>query len=227
MAVVTGYAGREVAIGYTPGIASIVTAIAGTDDLIVIDRFHRFPGAAAVAVLAIVRGRRVIGTLAIFAITIVATIAADVIAAVLEIGRRPTTGAMAEIAGVVADNVILRLTVRHGTVVATGAGTDDLIVINPDHRRPIAVAVAILACVGGRHVGIVFSRLRSTVMTAETVAGHLTVFKGRWDPLIGRMAKIAGIVAGDVVLRLAVGIAPVMAAVTDTQDLVVIDPGHR
>lgn len=134
MTAIAGLAGDKVAVGLTRGETAVVTAVAGAVDLIVIDPSHRLPCAVAMASLANVRGRWVPGTLTVRDITVVTAVATGGYVAVVEIGRSPTAGAVAEIAGIVAGDMILRLALRDGAIVAAGADTDDFVVIDP-HRR--------------------------------------------------------------------------------------------
>lgn len=87
--------------------------------------------------------------------------------------------------------------------------------------------MAALAVIAGLNVVSVFAFGRVAVVTAETVVGHGTMIEGCRHPVVGGVAEVAGIAAGDMIRRLALRGAPIVAAGTDTTDLVVIDPGHR
>ena len=75
----------------------------------------------------------------------------------IEVGRDPGIGCVAKIAGIVTGNVRGVFARGSTAVVATEAGTYHIVVVDPDHRYPGGIAVAILTQVIGRDVSGVFS----------------------------------------------------------------------
>ena len=114
-------------------------------------------------------------------------------AAVIEVGRHPAVGGVAQIAGVVAGDVVRRLAGGGGAVVTTEAGADHVIVIDPDHRHPGGVAMAVLAHIVGRNVGRILAGGGGAVVAAGAVGRGAGVIEGRRYPGVGGVAQIAGV----------------------------------
>lgn len=116
---------------------------------------------------------------------------------------------------------------RCSAVVTAVAGTDDVGMINPDHRYPGGIAMAILTDIGGVDMAAVLTRCRGAVMAAETVDGNTPMIEVGWYPATGGVAQITGVVARHVVRRLTGRCGAVVTAVAGADDIRMIDPDHR
>ena len=83
-------------------------------------------------------------------------------------------------------------------VVAGGAGTDDVGVIDAGDRNPAAGAVAVLADRVGLDMGGVLAGGGGAVVAAGAVAADTAVVEHRAAPAVGGVAIVTGIAAGDV-----------------------------
>lgn len=62
----------------------------------------------------------------------------------IEVGRHPGIGCVAKIAGIVTGNMRGVFPYGNAAVVTTETGTYHIVVVDPDHRHPSGVTVAIL-----------------------------------------------------------------------------------
>jgi hypothetical protein len=205
----------------------VVTAIADTDDIGMIDPDHRYPGGIAMAILADIGGVDMAAVLTRCrgAVMAAETVVGD--AAVVEVGRYPATGGVAQITGVVARHVVRRLTGRGGAVVAAVTAADDIGVVDPDHRYPGGVAMTILTHIGGLDMRRILTDCCRTVMTAGTVCRRVGMIEGSRHPGCSCVAQITGVVAGNMGRVFTCGRGAVVAAVAAADDIGVVDPDHR
>lgn len=84
----------------------------------------------------------------------------------IEIGRRPAC-CRVTLDTVCGDGDMVGVhTVGNGAVVATVAGTDHISMVDPSHRFPLRIAMAILAHIVGLHMfGVLTRQRRYTVTT--------------------------------------------------------------
>lgn len=85
--------------------------------------------------------------------------------------RQPSVGCMANVALLGGDEMIRRGTHGGGAIVAAATTADYIQVINPDHRSPRCVAMAILADIRSVDMAAVFSLRRGAVVTTDAVGG--------------------------------------------------------
>lgn len=112
-------------------------------------------------------------------------------------------------------------------VVAAEASALHLIVIDLIGRRPLAVAMASLTHLAGRHMGRVLARYRGAVMTSGAVAGDRGVVEIGGRPGVCGVAVGAGIDTGDMGIGFAHGNGAVVAAHTSADHMGMIDSGRR
>ena len=99
--------------------------------------------------------------------------------------RQPSVGCMANIALLGGYEVTRRGTGCGGAIVAAAATADHIRMINPDHRRPRGVAMAILANVRGVYMAAVLSLRSGAVVTPHTVGGVIRVIEIGRHPCSG------------------------------------------
>ena len=130
------FAGRRIAV---------VTAIAGSQNLRVIDSKYRRPGCAPVAILAGIRSAYVCGVLpgCVSAVVTTEAISGDV--CVIEDGRKPQCAGVAIVALVTGNNVPGRFACCEGAVVAGSTTPGDGRVVHDRDRAPGRSCVAALA----------------------------------------------------------------------------------
>ena len=164
-----------------------------TQYLRVIDSNDGRPHGRAVAVLADVRGLRVLRTLArrIGAVVAARAVAGDI--RVVEIRRPPRDRRVTVIAVVAARDVRRVLARSRDTIMAGAAGTEDLGVVDSQYWRPHSGRVAVLADVRCRHVLEILARCVIAVMAANAVARDIRVIDGRGQPARCRVTVVAAI----------------------------------
>lgn len=226
MAHVALLSGNEVPARHTGCGGAVVTTVAGTENLRVIHPQYRYPRGIAMAILADIGGLDVAGMFASGrrAVVTTRTVAAD--AAVIEIGRHPAVGGVAQITGIVTRHMVGRLAGSGGTVVAAKARTDDGIVIDTQDRYPGRIAVTVLTYVTGLDMACMLTGGGTAVMATEAVCGDAGMIKVGRHPGIGGMTKIACIVTGDMGGVLAGGGSSVVTAETGANHIGMIDPQH-
>lgn len=153
-----------------------------------IDPDHRDPCRIAMATLAHITRLDMGGMLTRCRGAVMAAEAVTRNRGVIEVRRYPGIGRMTEIAGVIAGNMVRRLTRCGGAVMTAETGADHIGMINPNHRYPSRVAMAILAHIRGEDVRGVFTSRYRAIMAAETTACGSGMIKVGWYPGIGRMA---------------------------------------
>ena len=145
----------------------------------------------------------------------------------VEVRRYPTTGGVAGLAIVAAVDMGGVLAYSRSAVMTTEAGAHDIGMIDPDHRTPGGVAMAVLADIRGRDVASVLAGGRGAVVAARTVGrGAGVVEIGRY-PAIGGMTGLTVIAAVDMRRVFTGSGGAVVAAETGTDHVTVINPGHR
>lgn len=207
------------------GDVAIVTAAAGSDHVGVLYLNRRNPIGSAVTILAAIVGRHMRGTLAILFYPVMATDTVSRHFGVVISCGRPTRGGMAVGTDIVAGDMIRTLAVRHGPVMATRTGTENLRMIDPDHRRPFAIAMTTPTGVGGSHMGVILAGDRSTIVATCTVRCHCGMFEVRRRPSVCGMTLYTVIAADDMILRLTAGDASVVTANASPYDVAVRNGG--
>ena len=202
---------------------AIVTAAATTDDLCVIHGVSGREQVCRVTVLADV-GRLDVGRVlagCIDAVVAVETVAGDI--DMIKVGRQPGYRRMAVIAVIAAGNVCRVLAGRRYAVVAGPAGTENLCMVHSNRRHPDAGVVAILTDIRRLDVRCGLACRGNAVVAADTVVGNTHVIEVRRPPRDGGMAVIARIAAGNMCRVLAGGCDAVVARITGTDYLCVIN----
>ena len=74
-----------------------------------------------------------------------------------------------------------------GAIMAAVTGADHITVINPDHRNPRGVAMAILADIIGIDMAAIFARCHGAVVTTDAVGGVICVIEICRHPCSGRV----------------------------------------
>ena len=116
----------------------------------------------------------------------------------IEVGGQPGDRRVAVIAVVTARDMRWMLTNSNGTVVARGAGANDLGMVHVIGGYPGIRIVAVFAYIGRLYMRRVFAGCIGAVMAARTIARDVDVIEVRWQPSDGRVAVIAIGAAGDV-----------------------------
>ena len=112
---------------------------------------------------------------------------------------------------------------RDRTVVARGAGAEDLGMIDGISRYPLDTAVTAVALVRRLWMCWPLAGRISAVVATDAVAGNVDVVEVRGHPCTGRMAVVTGVAARDVRGMLARSQRTVMAGAANTDDLGMID----
>ena len=152
---------------------AIMTGLAASQYLGVIDGHHRCPQVRRVAVLADVGRLNVSGILTgrVGAIVAAYTVAGD--AHVVEVRRQPGDGAVAIVAGITARDVS-RVFPRRGDAIMTGSAASQYLgVIDGQDRRPQVRRMTIFADVCGLYVRRSLPGCVCAVMAAYAVAGNV------------------------------------------------------
>ena len=113
---------------------------------------------------------------------------------------------------------------RCGSAVMTrSAGTQDLSMVNGIRRRKYVGVVTIFADVGRLNMSRTFTDRIDAVVTAGTIIGDTEVIEIRRTPSYCRVAVITGVTARDMGWMFTCGDIAVMACVTGTDDLRVVN----
>ena len=121
---------------------------------------------------------------------------------------------MASLAVIITLDMLRMLAGGGGAVVTAAAGTDHIGMVDPDHRCPCCIAVAVLAHVGGLNMLTMLAGCGRTVVATGAVTGHIGVIEVRRHPAVGGMAVGADIAAGNWIRGLARCRCAVVAART-------------
>lgn len=208
------------------GNVAVMTAVAGTHDLTVIDPDRRYPVRGAMAILAQIAGPDVVGILTCCRGTVVATGTVIGHIGVVEIRRYPARRGVTGKTVIRCLQMIRTLADSGVAVMTTAASTGHVGVIDPGHGNPTGDGVTILAAVVGRHVFGVLTAGLSSVMTTDAVTRDAGVIIGCRRPACRGVAVGADIATGDMVRSLALRHGTVVAARTGTEDLGMIDLGR-
>lgn len=144
----------------------------------------------------------------------------------IESRRHPRSGRVAQVTGVVADDMVRRLTSCYHAIMAAIAGANDIRMIDPYHRGPSRIAVTILADIVGLDVGAVLTGYRGTIVATRTVSRYIGVIEIRRNPALGCMAIATLIYTYDMIRGLTCRSNAVVAVRTGALDVSMIDPGH-
>ena len=137
---------------------------------------------------------------AVFACGGTAVVAAGAVAGdrtVIKDRSVPAVGGVAVVTAIATGNVVGRLTLRHRTVVAAGAGANHSTVVNSADRAEAVSGVTILTVVAGVNMTAVFACGGTAVVATYTTHGDTRVIKLSVLPALGSMTIIATITAGD------------------------------
>lgn len=140
--------------------------------------------------------------------------------------RQPTVDGMAHVALLGSYEVTRRDADGAGAIVAAVTATDHIRVIDPAHRYPGGVAVAVLADIVGLDMSIALAGGGVAVVAACTVVGLVRMIEiGRY-PGLGGMAIVTGIAASDVIRGLADRRCPIVATCAGALYVCMIDAGN-
>jgi len=202
---------------------AVMAGIAGSDDLVMVDRHHRCKHVCRVAVLADVRrlhmGRILAGSFD-------AVVAADTIATdvdVIKVCRQPAKRAVAVVAGDATGDVGWVLADGNDAVVTGTASPDYLIVINDHLGRKNICVVAVFADIRSLNVCRVLTDCVRAVMAADTGTGDVQMVEIRRQPTDRAVTIIACIAAGNVRCVLTACDHPVVARAAITCYLCVVN----
>lgn len=148
-------------------------------------------------------------------------------AGMIEVGRYPGGGRMAQIAGVVAGDVRRVLACCDGAVVTTETDTDHIRMIHPGNRYPGRVAMAILTYIGRLDVRGVLTRRRAAVMAGHATVSHIGMIKIGRHPATGRMTGCTVIATRYMGRILADRCRTVVTAEAGTEHIGMIHAKHR
>jgi len=104
---------------------------------------------------------------------------------------------MTVVARVAAGYVSQVFACRNDSIVTAAAGTDDLGVIDGQHRRKDVGGMAVFTDIRRSNVPAILANCFRTVVTTNAVAGNIQVIKICRQPTHGAMTVIAGIAARD------------------------------
>ncbi len=227
MTIVTGIAAIDMCRILAGRDRAVVTAVAGTNNLRVIDSHCRRKGNHIVAVLAYQGGLYVCWVLAdgVGAVVTAGTIAGDV--HVVEIGRNPSASGMTIIASVATGQVRGMFAGCGHTVMTRTATADYLCVINSVSWHPDSRVVAVFADIAGQNVSGIFPGCIGPVMAARAIAGDVDVIEVRRHPAIGGMTVVAAVATRNVGRVLTRCDIAVVTRLTGTDDLSVVHHGGR
>lgn len=198
MTVVTVIAAGDVKLILADRNRIVVARHTRTDNLRVIDGVRRYPGDIVVAVLAYVRG---LNMRQIFAGRLHAVMAANTIVddgAMVEGRRYPCGRRMTIVTGVDAGDMRRMLADCDGVVMAGGAGTDNLGVIDRVCRHKDDAVVTVFAYIGGLDVRRRLAGRFHAVVATDAVAHDIDMIEVGRNPRRRCMAIITGIATDDV-----------------------------
>ena len=219
-------AALDVICRFAGGCCVIVTANACPIHIIMINLNRRLPSAVAVAILTQIGCVHMGRALAGDRIAIMAAGATAVRIVMVKVGGYPAGRGMAD-ETILRNWDVIRIDAgSRGAVVAAVTGTLHMRVIDLSDGQPTAVAVTILADIGGLDVGGILAREDGAVVTAETSGRDCIVSESRRYPTRSGMAGLTVIAAGDVVGTLAGGRDIVMATETSPYHFQVIDADY-
>lgn len=115
---------------------------------------------------------------------------------VIKVRRSPGITRMAVVTGVAAGKVGGMLAGGDDAIVTGIAGTDDLRVINGEHRRKDVGVVAVFTDISCLNVRLVFTCCLHAVVAVDAISGDIQVVEIRWQPSSRRVAVVTGIRAG-------------------------------
>ena len=145
----------------------------------------------------------------------------------IERRTRPGIGRVAIIAGVAAGNVSIVLTRGHAAVMTAEAGPQHLGMIRTRHRCKQVGVMAGLAGIGRVDVTVVLANGLRPVVAGHAVAGHTSMIKCRTRPGSRVVTVIAGVTAGDVVVRFTARYRAIVTTEAGTLHLGMIRTRHR
>ena len=206
---------------------AIMTRAAGAHHLRMVDRIGGGPHSAVVAILANICCLYVCQVLARRLDAIVTTGAISANAHVIKIGRSPGITRMAIVASVAACNVGRMLAGGYDAIVTGVAGTDDLRVINGEHRREYVGVVAVFTDITCLNVRLVFACCLHTVVTVDAISGDIQVIEIRRQPSSRRVAVVTSIAADQMIQVFAASDNAIVAGPTISDNLHVIDKVSR
>jgi hypothetical protein len=177
MAIVAGVATVDVCRVFTCCYDTIVAAVTSSEHLGVIDRKYRHPNIRGMAVFADVAGQNVGRVLAcgIRPVMTTETVPGDI--CVVKIGRQPSCGGMAIVAGVSTADVCWMFSDCYSTVVAAFTSSENLGVIDRECRCPDVGCVAVLANVCRQYVSVRFAGRVGTVVAIEAIVAYVGMIK--------------------------------------------------
>jgi len=180
-----------------------MTTAASAGHTVMVYPDHRCPCRVAVAVLTRIGAQNMLRMLAGRRGAIVAAGAIARHIGVIEVRRHPAIGSMAALAITSTLDMLWMLAHCCRAVVTAAASADDLRMINPNHRCPCRVAVAVFADIGAQHMLRVFTGRRGAIMAADAIACYIRVIEVRRHPAIGGMTSLAVVAARDMLRILA------------------------
>ena len=202
---------------------SVMTGIAGANDLRVIYRKHRHPDVGRVAVFANIRRLDVSWRLTCCVGTVMAAGAITRDIHMIKIRGQPANRGMTIVA--INSTVYVRRVFagRYHTVMTGPASAHYLGMIDGERRLPYIRCVAVFADIGRLNMGERFAGGFNAVMAAGAVTGDVDVIKVCGQPANRGVTIVARVVAGDMRWVFASCCDAIMARATGTQHLRVVD----
>jgi hypothetical protein len=227
MTAVALLSGGKVSTRHTGGSSAVVAAVTGTKDVAMIHPQDWNPCGIAVAALTHIRTLDMPCMLTGGRGAIMTTGAVGSDGAMIEIGRYPGSGGVAEIAGVVAGHMTCMLASRRGAVVAAETGAYHLVVIYSKRRYPSGVAMTGLTHIRRLDMACMLTCGCGAVMTGGAVRCDRGMVEVSRCPGRGRMTEIAGIITWNMSGMFACGCDTVMAAEAGADDCGMVHSDHR
>lgn len=205
-------------------VSAIVATSACTTDFVMVDGGDRRPGDNGVASITEITGINMDRVFCRGNKTIVTAEAGLLTDAAVIKCNFPVLCAVTGLAGFTGDDMQWTLANGNQVIVATGAGTNRLVVIKVGDRRPACDRMTGIADHGRGHVrGMVVS----TVTRGAGADDFGMIYLRNRDECCGVVTRLANAGAVDMIVWLAFRDHPVMATVTVTQHLLMIDPVNR
>lgn len=223
MAIVTGVATGEMGGMFAGGYDAIVTGVAGTDDLRVINGEHRREYVGVVAVFTDISCLNVRLAFACCLHTVVAVDAISADIQVVEICWQPSGRRVAVVASIAAGQVIQVFAASGNSIVAGPTLSDNLHMIDKVGRRERVGVMAVLTDDSGLNVAWVFAGRICAVVAVCTATENICVTEIRRKPAGSCMAVVTVCTAWNVSRVFANGCDTVMTGTAFSQDLHMVD----
>jgi len=219
--------GIEVSRILTGCLCAVVAGRAGSENLVVVHRGHRFPDVCAVAILADVcrLDMRWAFTGGIGTVVTTEAIVDDV--GMVEVSRCPSDCCMTVVAIVATGYMRWVFAGCRNAVMARATRTDDLRVINGKDGYPDVRRVAVFADIARLYMRRGFARRIRAVMAAGAITRDVDVVEVRGQPADRRVTIVTVVATVDMTLVLAGRDDAVVAGAAGADHLSVVGRVHR